>query len=259
MGLVPQNTRAQHATLGTPVIAVAQILVFGIEFIAYLTLAEACKNDYHKPVQNPSDEHGTAMARLIAPDGQQYRLVGPGHESNSESFLEFSDQFEAFAFLSRLAGDSFNLNALRSSAADDWVALGSSGFDDTGVLERIASDLVSGRVRVVHSGEWEERPRAATRRSEAGEETRDEDEDTEDEEAPPPASDELTWIKFRVLDDETGDPVRGVLLHVKLTTGKTKKGRTDGQGFIEFTDIPAGSCDIERMIDSDALEVVSVA
>ena len=169
-------------------------------------------------------------------------------------------QFSAFAFLSRLAGDAFNLNALRSSAADDWSALGSSGFNDTGVLERIASDLVTGRVRVVRSDGWEEQPRAATRRTEPGSDTHDEDDDTSEGEAPsPPASDELTWIKFQVLDDVSGEPVRGVLLHVKLTTGKTKKGRTDGMGFIEFTDIPSGSCDIERMIDSDALEVVSIS
>lgn len=200
------------------------------------------------------------MARLIAPDGQQYRLVGPGHACNGESYLEFSHQFEAYTFLARLADDSFNMAAFRSTAADDWVALGPVGFNDTDLLARIASDLVSGRVRVVHSGKGEERPHAATRRAESEGETRDVDEDTGDEEAaPPPVSDELTWIKFQVLDDVTGDPVRGVWLHVKLTTGKTEKGRTDGQGYIEFTDIPGGSCDIERMIDPDALEVISTS
>ena len=75
---------------------------------------------------------------------------------------------------------------------------------------------------------------------------------------PPPAP-LTTWIKFQVLDDETGQPVQGVVLAVKLPDGTTKKSTTDASGMIEITGIPPGTCDIESMIDSDALEVISLA
>ena len=79
--------------------------------------------------------------------------------------------------------------------------------------------------------------------------------------APPPESptEEKTWIKFQILDSETGQPMAGITLTVKLTDGTTRKSTSDGSGLIEFKDIPPGSCSIESMSDPDALEVVSMA
>ena len=198
------------------------------------------------------------MTRLIGPYGQEYRLVGPEDLADRETCLEFPDEYYAFTFLSGLAEDPINLTALRRSAEADGLTIAPVGVDDTQLLKNIASELISGRVRLLKPGEWVDRLRAPARQTaSSGGETRDDDAE-EEEAAAPTESDELTWIKFQVLDHGTGEPVRGVTLQVKLTTGKTKKGRTDGLGMIEFTDIPSGSCDIVRMIDPDALEVVSV-
>jgi hypothetical protein len=85
---------------------------------------------------------------------------------------------------------------------------------------------------------------------------------------PPPAkpekpaektSPELSWVGFRVVDDETDQPVSGVALKVKLPNGEVRDFTTDGSGRIDVRDIQPGSCTIEKMIDDRALEVVRVA
>src|SRR5262245_54139069 len=86
-----------------------------------------------------------------------------------------------------------------------------------------------------------------------------------DEEKQPAAGDEpveeptLQWIEFRVLDDDTDEPYGGVQLELKLTTGEVRQFTTDGAGRIRIDGIPAGSCDVQKMLDDLALEVVKVA
>jgi len=65
-------------------------------------------------------------------------------------------------------------------------------------------------------------------------------------------------IQFRVVDDESGSPQSNVALTVKLTTGETRKFITDGNGMIRISGIPGGTCDITRMVDTEAFEVISV-
>jgi hypothetical protein len=79
---------------------------------------------------------------------------------------------------------------------------------------------------------------------------------------PPPKKDEppkkLHWVKFQVLDDETGKPLSGVVLKIKLPNGSIGQYSTDSSGMISFDPVDPGTCDIQKMIDSDALEVVRV-
>ncbi len=181
--------------------------------------------------------------------------------AEDEPILEFQDEFYAFSFLSELADDSFNLSLLRQIAEENALVMALTRMSDARFLKYLASELVSGRIAIGHDDVRErDRRGAAKPPTSPAEETRDEDDEGDEAEAEAaPETDELTWIKFQILDHETGAPVRGVTLQVKLPNGKPKSGRTDGLGIIEFTDIPSGTCNIERMIDPDGLEVVSVS
>ena len=128
-----------------------------------------------------------------------------------------------------------------------------SNLHDHRLLEFIAWELEEGRLRVAE----EFRAMSSIGRAQAP--VKDDTGDKPFEPPPEPPKDEKTWITFQILDDETGQPVAGVTLTVKLTDGTTKKSKSDGSGLIEFKDIPPGACSIESMSDSDALEVVSVA
>ena len=75
-----------------------------------------------------------------------------------------------------------------------------------------------------------------------------------------PAEAPLTYsITFRVIDDETEEPIEGVKLKIKLPTGEVGEHTTDSDGTIEIKDLPDGACDIQRMEDDEAFEVVKVA
>ena len=69
---------------------------------------------------------------------------------------------------------------------------------------------------------------------------------------------ETDWIEFRIVDDETGQPVSGIVLKVKLPNGETKDYTTDSSGTVRIEDLPSGTCDIVEMTDPDASEVVLV-
>jgi len=81
-----------------------------------------------------------------------------------------------------------------------------------------------------------------------------------DEPASPIPADtpERDWIEFLIQDDETGEPVGGVMLKVKLPNGEIRDFTTGGDGKIAIPDIDPGSCEITKMIDEYALEVLEV-
>jgi len=69
----------------------------------------------------------------------------------------------------------------------------------------------------------------------------------------------LQWIAFRVIDEETEQPCAGVQMKIKLPTGEVGEFTTDGGGQIRIDGLQPGSCDIEKMLDDHAYEVVKVA
>ncbi len=66
------------------------------------------------------------------------------------------------------------------------------------------------------------------------------------------------WIKLRILDEDTDEPVEGVTMKIKLPTGEARTFTTNKSGTIEVKGVPEGTWDIQEMTDSDALEVVKV-
>jgi len=78
-------------------------------------------------------------------------------------------------------------------------------------------------------------------------------------EAESPGESTLQWIAFRVIDDATEKPQAGVQLKIKLPSGEVREYTTDGDGRIRIDGLRPGSCDIEKMLDYQAFEVVRVA
>jgi hypothetical protein len=81
-----------------------------------------------------------------------------------------------------------------------------------------------------------------------------------EEESQPADSEDptLQWIAFRVIDDATEEPYAGVQLKIKLPSGEVREFTTDGAGRIRIDGLKPGSCDIEKMLDDQAFEVVKV-
>ncbi|MFN8549493.1 MAG: hypothetical protein U0527_16360 [Candidatus Eisenbacteria bacterium] len=67
------------------------------------------------------------------------------------------------------------------------------------------------------------------------------------------------WVRFKVVDEETKQPVAGVKLRIKLPSGEIQTAVTNAAGMIHLGGIDPGACDIVSMKDDAALEVTSVA
>jgi hypothetical protein len=113
-----------------------------------------------------------------------------------------------------------------------------------GSVENIAALVACGRLTLLELPE--EMPRFG-----AGGEPRE-----ESEEPAAAVATEKAWIKFRVVDDETGEPVAGVTLRIREPGGLERDYTTRADGGIEINEIDPGACDILEMTDPDALEVV---
>lgn len=193
------------------------------------------------------------MGWLLHRGSWNWTILDSSEQAESLTLREFADRGSALAFLEPLREDPFCMSVLRDLVVERQCTLDLSNLHDHRLLEFIAWELETGRLRVAE----EFRPMPPIGRARAPVE--DNAGDKPFEQPPPPAQDEKTWITFQILDDETGQPVAGVTLTVKLTDGTTKKSTSNGAGLIEFKDIPPGACSIESMSHPDALEVLSVA
>lgn len=69
---------------------------------------------------------------------------------------------------------------------------------------------------------------------------------------------QLDWIKLKVVDDETGDPVPGVQFRLIVPGGEAKQATTPNDGVVEIDRIPAGECKVDKMVHADVLFLVKV-
>lgn len=78
----------------------------------------------------------------------------------------------------------------------------------------------------------------------------------EREDQPAPRA-ETASISYQVVDDATGEPIRGVALLVRLPDGEEHERRTDGDGFVRFEGIRPGPCAVRaERGDRDLLHVL---
>lgn len=193
------------------------------------------------------------MARLINPQGKPYQLIVAYERKKDESPVGFLDDADAFTFLRGLTDDDFNRNAIRRFAVEYGLFADTRPVDETRMLRVLAAGVQSGRLLIVRPGDWHAAPTSGAGKHEPkGEPT------PPPEPEPPPPTDEKTWIKFEILDEKSGKPVPGVTLKVKLPNGESRNVTSNAAGVIEITDIPPGTCEIERMTDNQTFEVVSI-
>ena len=72
------------------------------------------------------------------------------------------------------------------------------------------------------------------------------------------AEDLQSVFAVRVVDDETGQPIAGVELTIRVPTGEVETDVTESNGMIRIDDLESGTCDILLMDDAEAYEVVRV-
>jgi hypothetical protein len=151
--------------------------------------------------------------------------------------------------LRHLLDDPLSVVALRKAVAEDPVTAAGARAED----RKLLADIAPATARLGHPLL---RPRKLTPLAPVR--VRPEEPAQPPEAALPAAEQELAWIRFRVVDDETNQGIAGVTLRIRLPKGETRPFTTDGSGEIEINDLGPGTCDIEKMIDADALEVVQV-
>ena len=194
------------------------------------------------------------MTNLIDSKGAPYSIIVAHRRKADEAAVLFDDERGAFVFLRRMAQDDVNRTAIRRFALDAGFVGEVHPRSDYRLLKYLAAKIITGQLLIVRPGEREE---DVTSDEPKHDQPAKADPPPAKEE-PPPAKNEKTWIKFEIVDEDTGKPVCGVTLKVKLPDGQSRNATSNAAGLIEITNIPPGTCDIERMVDSDTLEVVSI-
>ncbi len=193
----------------------------------------------------------TAVGRILRKGFKEFRFLEWHETPPSEGLKEFRDEFSSLEFLREFLHDRFSMMALRDILSEDYFYADLSRIDDQMVLREIANRLATDRLKIAPFTipHFSLQPPA--------------EEELEEEEPAPPiaavAPEAALWIKFRIVEDGTDEPVPDVKLKIRMPTGEVREFTTDAQGMIEINDLPPGTCDIEEMIDDKALEVVQVS
>lgn len=75
---------------------------------------------------------------------------------------------------------------------------------------------------------------------------------------PRPPPERATWIKFRVVDDQSGEPLAGVRLLIRESDESEREYVTRSDGMAEIDPVRPSACDVLRVTYEDQLEVVRV-
>jgi len=149
------------------------------------------------------------------------------------SVLEFADTHAALSFLRPFRDDAAQMAVFREEIGH--VARDVDRLDVDQILERFAALLVSGRVRLLRS--YQPSLGTATVVEDAGQKKGEQIKG-----ASVAAVVKKHWVEFRVVDDQTGEPVKGIDLTVRLPDGSTEIRTTDAGGYVEITEILRGDC-----------------
>ncbi len=187
-------------------------------------------------------------------------VILKGHiRQGDESLVPFPDEYAAKRFLRGFLRSPSGLTHLRNHLLRRGLVVNLSRLDDQEMIREFARHLVSGRIRVVRVDRGHHPMSSGVSEGAAAQ-----PEEKTAEERPPrrpvvfPESRPRNWVKLRIVDDETDEPIPGVVLRVRLPSGETGKPRTDRRGTIYLDDLDPGTLDILEILDDDALEVVGI-
>lgn len=74
----------------------------------------------------------------------------------------------------------------------------------------------------------------------------------------PPAPAGENWLRFRMVDDVTGEPIAGARLRLRLANGEVLELESDADGLFSTAGLPEGNVDLLGVLDDEAYEVIGV-
>ena len=202
------------------------------------------------------------MARIFSIGTQEYRLC-----TRDERFgIAFPDVCKVRPFPNMEVATHFLRRAATASYAERSLFMkrlrrligrrGATNIEhvqDDEVFRRAAQDLVAGRLVVQELSRLPLRARGpATPKPK-------EDLPPPEETPAPSTTEELKWIRFRVVDDETDARLANVKLTLTLSDGSQQNATTDGNGIVYIKGLPDGACDIVEIDYEEPLEVRSIS
>ena len=202
----------------------------------------------------------TLVAGVLKKGLEEFVMVHDHKLRGDDSAVSFPDEYSALTFLRGFLRDPYSLTRLRGHLLRRGLGANLSRLDDQGMVRALARHLISGRIRVVRK---ERRPPPGLSGGPEGAATQPEEKAAEERppkrpvvfpESPGPRN----WVRIRVVDDETDEPIPGVALRIKLPSGEVGRPRTNRRGTIYLDDLSPGTLDILEILDDAALEVVGM-
>ena len=174
------------------------------------------------------------MRRVLRKGSQQFNILEKREIQPDDKFKEFRDKTSALNFLRGLMRDNLNTVILRNIVKHKLSQTRFSRVGERKVLENLASQLVSGQLRIavlpVVIPTWSYEAPAL-----------------EEEKAAAPTAaavaEGTSWIEIQLVDGE-GNPIAEEKYQIKLPSGSIKEGLTDSQGELRLEDIEPGMCRI---------------
>lgn len=204
-----------------------------------------------------------AVKGVLTESPHPLRIMEGQRLRREDAPLVFPDELSAHTFLRRFLRDPFSLAVLRNHLLEVAWESNLWRLDEHAMIREFARHLVSGRIRIVPALEREAPTRSPVPHKAAGENQQEKQEERPAKrpvvfaEASRPVETH-NWIKLQVIDDETGAPLPGVPVKIKLPSGEVGTPKTDWKGVIEVYELPPGTLDILEMLDEEAFEVVGV-
>ena len=195
------------------------------------------------------------MARFLHAGVQKIEVLMWYECDPSATFMDFRDEFFAYRFLRDFMNNPLNMMTLREVLVESLPITNVFRLTDDDILEQLAWQIARGRVRLVLH-EY-----ASAMGTGGSADSAEAEEEEQEEPAPVPADatqEETYWIAFQVIDDEANEPMSGIRLKVKLPTGAVNEYTTNADGLVRIDNLPSGTCDIEEIFSSYALEIVQV-
>lgn len=204
------------------------------------------------------------MIRTLRKNNETLQLGTLRDRRTMKSSASFPDYETTLNCLRRFMNDPYNMTVLRRFLGENSCQVTGCVLTDLEVVSQVARKIAQGefflaRKRVVQYGGGGATPsvkEVVEPEPKKWNKTEYIKQFLREHEVEP--KQETNWVAFQVLDDDTDEPVAGVKLKIKLPDGTANVYTTDGAGKIYISGLPDGMCDVEEMLDDDALEVVEV-
>ena len=180
------------------------------------------------------------MSRRVFSGFTRVSLLAPGEQPVKGDLVPLTDEYRARSFLEHFLFDSYDMMVLRDLYAERFGTGSVSQVSNRQIIDALARSVAAGELRVVREPEFVPGGGRVERA-----------EPEEPELAGPPVTETKHWIKFKVVDDESGRPIPGVALHVREPRGLERDYTTRPDGMIEIDEIDPGTCDVKSELDFD--------